>query len=340
MNKKTIFVFIGITFLTIIVSYLLQSIDPERDNLFNLFLSWIIISIALVSVINIVLNRCLNSVLPWKSYAGWRFIIHLILGTIVSLVMLNISYQFIKNWFTEAPPQTSQLILLNVYGAALLLPVYSLYFGVKFLRAWRKSDLEAEILQKENTRSQMMMLRNHLDPHFLFNNLNTLSSLIDIDPQLSKTYLEKFAEVYRSILRTEQTDLTTVAEEIEMIESYIYLLKIRFKEAIDISIKIDPELHQKAIPPLSIQMLIENALKHNIASNKKPIHIKIRSVSNNIIEVENNLQLKQIEQNNTIGSGINNIKQRYTFYTDKKVEALQTEDIFKVSIPLLEVESV
>jgi len=340
LNKKKLFVLIGLSIVSVVVYYLLESVDPERNNQFNLSLSWIIISIIIVMFINILLNHCLNLVLPWKSFAGWRFILHLVLGTAVSLLMLNFSYQFIKNWFTEAPPELSQLILLNVYGAVVLLPIYSLFFGFKFLRAWRKSDLEAEVLQKENTRSQMMMLRNHLDPHFLFNNLNTLSSLIDKDPKLSKTYLDKFAEVYRSILRTEQTDLTTVSEEMEVIDSYIYLLKIRFSDAINVSIDINEKLIGKAIPPLSIQMLIENALKHNVASLKKPIYINIKSIGDDFIEVGNNLQIKFIDDNKTIGSGIDNIKKRYNFYTKKEVEVVQTENRFTVRIPLLEVESV
>lgn len=340
MKKKTLFVFVGIAALAMIVYYLLYTIDPERNNQFNLSASWIIISTIFLSLSNIGFNHCLNVILPWKSAAGWRFVVHLILGTLISLFILNLSYQFIKNWFTEAPPESSQLILLNLYGVALLLPIYSLFFGVKFLRAWRKSDLEAEILQKENTRSQMMMLRKHLDPHFLFNNLNTLSSLIDIDPQLSKTFLDKFAEVYRSILRTEQTDLTTVGEEMEMIESYIYLLKIRFRESVSFYIQIDKQDYQKAIPPLSIQMLIENAIKHNIASIKNPIHIAICSDGVNKIKVENNLQLKHIEKAKVIGSGIENIKKRYSFYTNEEVTITQTSTAYIISIPLLEVESI
>lgn len=340
MNKKSWILLCILGAGIAIVFYLLYTFDPERNNLNHLYISWTILSAIMVIAINMILNALLNRTLPWKERSAWRFIVHLVLGTLLSLFALNVSYQFIKIWITEAPPVLQQLVLLNVFGIAVLLPIYSVFFGIKFLRAWKKSDLETEILQKENARSQMMMLRNHLDPHFLFNNLNTLSSLIDVNPELSKRYLDKFAEVYRSILRTEQTDLTTVREELKMIDSYIFLLEIRFSECLFITIDVAEEQLDKAIPPLSIQMLIENALKHNIVSKKKPMHISVESSGSEFILVKNNLQLKQIEPHEVSGSGIQNIKKRYKFYTEQQVSVDQSEGSFIVCIPTLEVESI
>lgn len=338
MSKKTGFLILGLISLLGISGFILQTIDPERSSFIELTLAGLLISFVFVLSINLLLNKGLNFILPWKKRSGLRFIAHLVLGTCLSLVVLNLAYQIIKSSFTEAPPEFGQLVLLNVYGMALLLPIYSLFFGVKFLRAWRKADLESEILQKENSRSQMMMLRNHLDPHFLFNNLNTLSSLIDIDRDLSKQYLDKFAEVYRSILRTEQTDLTTVREELEMIESYVFLLNIRFQNAFTIDVNVDDQDLDMAIPPLSIQMLIENALKHNVTSKKKPMHMSIESESSAFLIVTNTLQKKIIQPNSRIGTGIDNIRTRYEFFTEKKVDIIETMDVFKVRLPLIKVE--
>lgn len=338
MSKKTGLILLGLIGLLCISGFILQSIDPERNNFIKFSVAGLLIAFVFVLSINLVLNKGLNIILPWKKRSGLRFIAHLILGTFCSLAVLNLAYQIIKNSFTEAPPEFAQLVLLNVYGMALLLPVYSLFFGVKFLRAWRKADLESEILQKENTRSQMMMLRNHLDPHFLFNNLNTVSSLIDIDTELSKKYLDKFAEVYRSILRTEQTDLTTVREELDMIEAYVFLLNIRFQDAFTIDITVEERDLDMAIPPLSIQMLVENALKHNIASKKKPMHISIDSCEDEFLSVSNTLQRKKVEANKLIGSGIQNIRTRYEFFTQKKLEISESDDLFEVRLPLILVE--
>ena len=153
---------------------------------------------------------------------------------------------------TSAPADAAQVVLLNIYGAAFILPLFSFYFGYKFLRDWRKSELESEQLMRENTRSQLMSLRNHLDPHFLFNNLNILSSLMDKDIELSKEYLDKFAEVYRVILKTEYSDLTTLREELGLIESYVYLLKIRFRYAVFFNFEIEDSILNRALPPLTI----------------------------------------------------------------------------------------
>ncbi len=321
-----------------ISALLLLTSNPEKNTIGQLSVALIIISAVLVYISNVLLNRWLNHVLPWKIHTRSRLAIHMLSGTLISLMMMNVSYQFLKTQFTEAPPAWDQLGLVNLLGMALLLPIYAMYFGYKFSQAWRKADLEAEVLQKENARTQMLALRNHLDPHFLFNNLNTLSSLMNIDIELSKSYLDKFAEVYRSILRTRQTDLTTVREELHMIDSYIYLLKIRFAEAIDFNINVSETHLDMAIPPLSIQMLIENVLKHNITSKSKPLLIQILSTDDPSLIIKNNLQAKLIEPQTSIGSGINNIKARYQFYTDKEVIILESESSFMVQLPLLEIE--
>ncbi len=276
--------------------------------------------------------------LSWKRYPGVRFIVHMITGTVLSLLIVSCVFQLLKNTFTEAPAQYEQLLSANIFGLALLLPLYASFFGYKFLRAWRKAELESEQLQKENTRSQMISLRNHLDPHFLFNNLNTLSSLMDIDVELSKVYLDKFAEVYRTILRTEHSDLTTVQEEMNMVNAYIYLINIRFKDAVFFHIDICENCKEKAIPPLTIQMLIENVLKHNIASKSKPLHITIKTESEDTLVIVNNLQKKQIDPGTISGTGLENIKSRYRFFTNEEVIIEENANTFEVRIPLMVVE--
>lgn len=338
MNRKRLIQLLSILILLCISAFLLASTDTEKSNIIQLSTAFVFISGVLVYLCNLSLNISLNKLLPWKKYTRSRLIVHMIFGTMTSLLVMNAVYQFLKISFTDAPPIWEQLGLVNLLGTGLLIPIYAIYFGHKFSQAWRKSELESEVLQKESARTQLLSLRNHLDPHFLFNNLNTLSSLMNIDIELSKSYLDKFAEVYRSILRTRQTDLTTVEEELRMIDSYIYLLKIRFADAVDFNISVTDDDRQKAIPPLSIQMLIENVLKHNIASKSKPILISISSNSRGSIIISNNLQPKIIEPQKTIGSGINNIKSRYDFYSDQAVLIEQTDSEYAVHLPLLEIE--
>ncbi|NNE27184.1 MAG: histidine kinase [Saprospiraceae bacterium] len=339
LRKRSFQVFFAAIILLVALRLFTSKYEPsEKDLIPYLSTIWVLHSILLVFIFNFAFDRGLNRILPWKKYAGSRFLIQMILGTAMSLLSLNLSYNLIKDEFTSAPPDTGQMLVLNVYGFAIILPLFSLFFGFKFLRAWRKSELESEQLQKENVRSQMMTLRNHLDPHFLFNNLNILSSLIDKNTELSKSYLDKFAEVYRIILKTEFSDLSLLEDEMRLIDSYCYLLKIRFEKAVFIDKAIDQQDMIKAIPPLSIQMLVENAIKHNMASEENPIRILIESTKDGFIEVSNNLQEKKYLPTTKEGTGLENIKKRFEFFTDREVIIEKSDEQFNVKLPLLEIE--
>ena len=133
----------------------------------------------------------------------------------------------------------------------IIIPISSIYFGVYFLRSWNSSKLEVERAKKDAVAAQLQTLKNHLDPHFLFNNLNILSALIESDKNGSLDFLEKFVEVYRVILKTDKDELIPLEDEIAFIASYIYLIKIRFEELINIEIKVEEEQEQHLLPPLT-----------------------------------------------------------------------------------------
>lgn len=309
--------------------------DSEKDSFFSLSIAWLLLAFAAIQVGNYLINNGLNHLISWKKTPLTRLAIQLIVATVFSLFVFNLFYYFAKIQYTGTVPDINQYILLNVLGVTLIIPTISIFFGVRFLKALKESELEIEKIQKENTRSQMLSLRNHLDPHFLFNNLNILSSLIDQDVETSKTYLDKFAEVYRVILKSEMSDLTMISAELEMLESYIYLLQIRFDNSIQVT--IDVQNREFALPPLSLQMLIENAIKHNITSKEKPLIISIIS-DNDYLKVCNNYQPKPYAPMRTEGTGLENIITRYSFFTESKVEVVKTEDKFCVNLPILEIE--
>jgi len=302
-------------------------------------IGWVIIVIILLWVGNSIISKGLNKTFPWLQYGNLRLVTQLFSTLFYSLIIINASYLLFKSIFTTDPPILTQIIILNVYGIVLILPVVSIYFGVHFLRSWRKSEIEAETFQKESIRSQLEALKNHLDPHFLFNNLNILSSLIDKDKEQSKAYLDKFAEVYRVILQSNTTEPIPLSQELDFIETYMYLIKIRFEDAIKLEIDIDEKLKGKMLPPLTIQMLVENAIKHNQVTETKPLYINISSEGNDFIVVRNNLQPKKNPVNEN-GSGIKNIISRYSYFTDQKIVKTQNVDHFMVKVPLIDIEEV
>ena len=324
-----VFVLVGGTFLALYLT--------EADEGLYLTAGWITITLGLIWLLNRLLTKQLDARLPWLKYGNKRFYWQLGTGIFLSLLVINLSYFILKLGLTQDPPDQAQIISMNVLGLLVLLPVISINFGIQFLSNWKNAQLKAEEFQKETIQAELSTLKNHLDPHFLFNNLNILSSLITINPDLSQTYLEKFADVYRAILQSSKEELITLNDELKFIASYLYLLEIRFEDTIQTFIDIESVDHRKYLPPLTLQMLIENAIKHNVVSEIRPLKIHISS-QNGFVTVKNNLQKKKIESRNHSNTGIENIKKRYAYFTDKDVQVFENPDSFIIKIPLIELE--
>lgn len=189
-------------------------------------------------------------------------------------------------------------------------------------------------LKEENIRSQFEALKNQINPHFLFNNLNILSSLIFIDQEAAGKYIRQLSRVYRYVLDMKNSELVLLDDELRFLDSYTFLLKMRYGDNLVITYDIPDEMKVKKIAPVVMQMLFENAIKHNVVSNKKPLHISITSKDHSYLSVKNNLQPKSSVQ---ISSriGLDNIKRRYRFLTSRKVIIKKTLKSFEVKIPLL-----
>ncbi len=329
-------IFGGLLLITLtVVAFLLGLLNLETQV--YLMIGWAIFMIVLLWAGNTLISKLLNRWFPWLQYGNLRFFVQLLATLVYSLIIINSSYYLFKTIFTQDPPILSQIVATNVFGLFIVLPFASIYFGVHFLRSWRKSEIEAEKFQKESVESQLVALKNHLDPHFLFNNLNILSSLIEKDPKLSQSYLDKFAEVYRVILQANTTDPVPLSKELDFVEAYMYLLKIRFEDGIKLEMDLPQELKHKMLPPLTLQMLLENVIKHNMVTETKPLQIRVYSEDNYLI-VENNLQPKKIRQPS--GSGLKNIMMRYSYFTDQEVVKEESEEKFIIKVPLIEIEEV
>jgi sensor histidine kinase YesM len=209
-----------------------------------------------------------------------------------------------------------------------------IYESVYFFQAWKENVQKTESLARENIQSQLDALKNQLDPHFLFNSLNTLASLIDDNNTDAQKYLEQLSDVYRYVLENREKNTVSLEEEIEFLDAYIYLNKTRYRENLLVEKEIPEQMYQQQIAPLSLQMLVENAIKHNVVSREKPLTIRILPEQNNYLTVENNIQEKKTFEKST-KVGLQNIINRYDLLTDRKVEILKNELSFKVKIPLL-----
>lgn len=210
------------------------------------------------------------------------------------------------------------------------------YFSLK-----QKKDLEFKMnrLQKEVMTSKYKSLKSQISPHFLFNSLNTLTGLMYQDRDLASDFVSRLASSYRYILDNKEADLVSLEKELNFLDSYIFMMNIRHTDAISIKTDIRLNASLYSIPTLSLQMLVENAMKHNFFSKEKPMEINIYTVGKIALVVENTFRKRDIQEEST-QLGIKNIKKRYAFYTNQEVTVEQTDGLFKVTMPLLAKESI
>ena len=328
----------SILLLTLSVLYVLYRLQLSETIYYTIL--WIGIVAILLLLGNRLIANVLNRKFPWMRYGTYRFVLHLVLWIFYSLLIINFAYFLLKYILTSEPPIISQIIVSNVYGIGIFIPLFSIYFSLYFLRHWRESFVASEAAKKEKIKAELSSLKDHLDPHFLFNNLNILSSLIEIDTDRSQKFLSEFADVYRGILLSKDEDLITLSSELEFMDSYIYLIKTRFRDDIEFQLTISDEVKNYLLPPLSIQMLVENAVKHNKITETKPLTIEIKNVEDGKLLVRNNVNLQEADESKKSGSGLNNLKGRYSPFTDRQIDISNDDEYFEVTIPLLVTENV
>jgi LytS/YehU family sensor histidine kinase len=228
--------------------------------------------------------------------------------------------------------------MISGFSAALFnsLLVISVYEAIYFMKRYMHSVAETEQLKREMVQSQLETLKNQVNPHFLFNSLNTLVSIIPDDRDVAVEFVRKLSKVYRYILEIKDRELILLSEELEFLNAYIFLQKIRFGDNLVIKLEVPPHLMEHQVVPLSLQMLLENALKHNVVSTEKPLHIEIYiGKDDQTLVVRNNLQLKQQVIDST-GTGLKNIRNRYHFASGREVETIVTTSAFIVALPLID----
>ncbi len=218
---------------------------------------------------------------------------------------------------------------------AALLGFAVIIFNLLYHSVKQKNDIEKQrdALQLELTNSKYKSLKQQISPHFLFNSLNTLTSLMYEDRDLASDFVTRLAACYRYILDNREEDLVSLDKELQFLDAFIFMMKVRHENAIYINQNIDIKADHVFIPTLSLQMLVENALKHNYYSKEQPITIDI-SIRDQRLIVKNNIKKRKDSETST-QLGLANIKKRYAFYTNKDVIVDNDNHLFKVSMPIL-----
>lgn len=213
--------------------------------------------------------------------------------------------------------------------------VISLFMhGREFLLQWKESILELERLQQAKLSAQYEALKNQVNPHFLFNSLNVLSGLVYIDPDQSVKFIRQLASVYRYVLDSANKELVTLEEELEALRAYLFLLHIRFADALQVEVQEENLPLKSLLIPLTLQMLVENAVKHNILSKNQPLLIVVNMKDEQRISVSNTLLLKEIPVE-SMGIGLDNLQQRYKHLAGQLLVIQKTSTHFCVSVPII-----
>lgn len=225
------------------------------------------------------------------------------------------------------------MLMVEVRGILINLVCYMFLTLLQNNYTGQQIQLELEKVKSDNLGAQYELLKQQINPHFLFNSLNTLKSMVETHDTESVDFIIKLSDFYRFTLESRKLDLITVQEEMKILDSYLFLQKARFGDGFTFTNQLNDQVLKTLIPPFTLQLLVENCIKHNIVSKSKPLHIKIYNTEDQII-IENPIQRKMIPED-SLGVGLNNIKMRYKHLLDQETEIISNEQIFQIKLPFI-----
>lgn len=289
---------------------------------------------------NAFINDFLNRKFPWSERTRIRTVLSVVSIIISNFILVYFSnyvnYVLIQNVATTEAFFSKEYATTNWFMINIALLISAFLHAKSFMEELKKNSRKEVVEQKliaKSANAQFESLKNQLDPHFLFNSLNVLSSLIDENPNQAQKFTAAMSKIYRYVLEQKDKELVTVEDEIEFAKTYCDLLKTRFEDSVDFIFDVKKEDYRRYVVPLSLQLLLENCIKHNFATSSRPLVIKIFS-DNDTLCIENNLQARE-QMKESAGIGLANIVQRYALLTKKNVFIEKSENYFKVKVPIL-----
>jgi sensor histidine kinase YesM len=269
---------------------------------------------------------------PWESSPLNHLLIEIFLILSYTMAFSYLLY-FLEKKFWNIP-QVENLSMEIFVTILITYFITAVHESVFFYQQWKYNFSRSVRLEKDNIEAKYEALRAQINPHFLFNSLNSLTNMVQENKPVVD-YIQNLSALLRYMMKSGERELVLLSEELDITMNYINLQLMRFTGSLVIKVVVPQELLNHAVPPLVLQMLIENSLKHNIISREKPLSVEVIA-DNDSITVINNLQKKTGVV--STGQGLDNIKGRYGYFTTRKVEISETDGMFKVKIPLLQAE--
>ena len=284
---------------------------------------------------NVYIGTKIGEKYSWLHHSKKR-VIYGIIGIVIYSSVAFVLVQFLMNYLVFGTVPSEHLSWISTQlkiTIPLSLSLSFIFNSIGFFQNWRKSELNAQKLETEMLRYKYESLQNQINPHFLFNSFNVLTELITEDQNLAVKFVQQMSGLYRYVLESKEKELVKLFEEREFIEKFVFMLETRFENKVNFVIAIENK-NNYFIVPMALQLLIENAVKHNVATTNKPLTVLVKQKGDTII-VSNSLQLKSSNEHST-KTGLENLKQQYAFFTEREILISENEKAFVVVIPLLE----
>ena len=316
-----------------VVAYFVRVLSGQFSRELNFILFWVFLGFMMLLVEGLYqINEFLNKQLPFKKSIPRRIASQMVSGAVYALTLRFLLYELGEPYITVKLDSMFLAATWFLYILASII-VNSIFITDYFIGQWKMSLIKAEKLEKEKTKVQFDNLKNQLNPHFLFNALTSLNSLIFENQTLASQFLQHLSKVYRYVLQNKGKNFVSVQTELDFIQNYVFLLRTRFESALTITFRIDAHSKDKAIVPVTLQILVENALKHNVVDKDRPLSIRIET-NDEYLVVSNNLQVRKLVETSN-KQGLENLKSLYAFLTDKPVLVESSDAEFSVSVPLV-----
>ncbi len=335
IKRQTTYIGLILCFGLSIVSLFQQYFDDDRAKLTFFIVPFLIIFTGLLFMWGIVFRflKPSKNVLSYK----WKAVTMTFSISILFLLLLSVLGFKIENYvFGEVEGITFQRYIgIYIFRGFFLFGLVILFKYLIDNREMRQLYFnETQHLREANTRAQFEILKQQINPHFLFNALSTLKSLIRVQDPNAETFVMNLSDVYRKLLQGREKEFIRLQDEMDIVQSYLYMQQMRFENNLKVETLIHPQFEEAFLPPFALQLLIENAIKHNIISRAKPLTIRIFTTEQKRIVVENTFQPKAKSGDST-GWGLSSLKERFNVFTQQPIEIIETDDLFSVSLPFL-----
>ena len=327
--------------IAIVAALLYKLLFFRIEHLFEM--DWILntIMVLLIWQGNIQIDKWLNTQYAWIDNPKKRLMLQIVACTVFTTITLFvIMYILHQMKFGDGRIINRKMVETFIPALSITYVILAINISQQFFKALKDSLLEVEKYKTESANAQLENLKNQLNPHFLFNNLSVLTSLVYKNQDKAVDFINELSKVYRYVLDNKNAELVSLQEELAFLEHYIYLLKIRFEESISFDIKIRGNTAPKEslweggyLPPMCLQMLVENTIQHNEASQANPLKVQIYTENNRLI-IENPIQPRS-DKTESSQMGLKNIQSRYAYFTNEKVEIVNDSKVFKVVLPLI-----